>query len=181
MDDAWVDEVLSFWFGELGPGDWFRKDEALDRRIAGRFLALHEKVRVQAPGRLAESGEQARAAIIVLDQFPRNIFRGRPEAFASDATALAVSRIALDKGHDKGLGKPQRQFLYMPFMHSESLADQERSVALFASLGDESVLGFAVAHRDIIARFGRFPHRNAILGRTTTPEEAEFMKTHPGF
>lgn len=181
MEQEWTEEVLSFWFGELGPDDWFRKDEALDARIRSRFLGLHADIAGKVPEQLAEARDPARAAIIVLDQFTRNMFRGRPEAFASDAHALSISRMAIDRGYDEGLGKPERQFLYMPFMHSEVLADQERSVRLFTDLGDEETLKFAIAHRDIIARFGRFPHRNAILGRDTTAEEAEFIKDHPGF
>ena len=149
--------------------------------IRSRFLGLHADLARQAPERLVKGREPTRAAIIVLDQLSRNMFRGRPEAFACDGKALTVSRMALDRRYDEELGKPERQFLYIPFMHSEALADQEQSVRLFTSLGDENTLKFAVAHRDIIARFGRFPHRNPILGRDTTPEEAQFMKDHPGF
>lgn len=181
MDETWIGDVLSFWFEELSAEDWFRKSDATDEAIRDRFLDLHRAIAAETPESLASNREQARAAIIVLDQFPRNMFRGTPEAFASDATALAISRIALEKHYDEGLGKPERQFLYMPFMHSETPADQERSVSLYGALGDENVLKYAIAHRDIVARFGRFPHRNAILGRKTTAEEAEFLETNPGF
>ena len=117
--------------------------------------------------------------MIVLDQFPRNIHRGTPDAFASDATALALAAGLIAKGGDRELSEVERQFLYMPYQHAEDLSVQERSLELFRALGNANVLDFATRHRDIIARFGRFPHRNVIVGRASTPEEVAFLQ-QPG-
>jgi uncharacterized protein (DUF924 family) len=117
----------------------------------------------------------------VFDQFPRNMFRGTPEAFATDARALELADAAVAAGFDAHLGLHGRQFLYMPFMHSEDGAAQARCVALFGAMGSAELLGFAQSHKDIIDRFGRFPHRNAVLGRASTPAEIEFIKNTPGF
>lgn len=176
----WVDDVLQFWFDELKPENWFAKDEQLDARIRERFGALHESLRTES----IEVPETARgylAAIIVLDQFSRNLHRGSPLAFASDARALAFAKRALDQGFDRALEMRERKFLYMPFMHSEDKSMQARCVELFSGIDDAESLRYAIEHRDIVERFGRFPHRNEILGRDPTPEEAEFMKHHAGF
>ena len=119
--------------------------------------------------------------VIALDQFPRNIFRGTPRAFASDAKAREIARTALERGHDEGLGPSFKAFFYLPFEHSERLADQERAVALYEGLGEERPLEAALGHRDAIRRFGRFPHRNEVLGRENTPEEAEYLKAPPSW
>ena len=178
-DEPWVDEVLNFWFAELGREAWFRKSEATDELIRSRFLSLYERVAALPPEAAWASPRRALATIIVLDQFPRNMFRGTPRAFATDHKAVDVARGAVERGLDKAFDKDGRAFMYLPFEHSEDLADQERAVALFTPLGDAEYTDYAIAHRDIIARFGRFPHRNAILGRTSTPEEEEFLK-EPG-
>jgi uncharacterized protein (DUF924 family) len=176
----WPDDVLKFWFEDLRPDDWFDKNPELDVRIRGRFEALH----AQVLGGLIDIPETPKghlAAIIVLDQFSRNLFRGSPAAFAADPKALALSKRAIERGFDSRLDKAERQFLYMPFMHSEDPLVQGRCVELFESLNDPVLVGFATAHRDIVERFGRFPHRNAALGRVSTPEEIEFMRQHAGF
>ena len=170
--------VLAFW-RSAGPEKWFKKDTAFDDDIRRRFLETYEAV---AAGQLAgweQSAENALALAIVLDQFPRNMFRGSPRAFGTDPKALMLARGMVDRGMDLALQHRQRPFIYLPFEHSEQLADQERSVGLFAAHGDANALKYAVAHHAIIARFGRFPHRNAALGRASTPEEIAFLET-PG-
>jgi uncharacterized protein (DUF924 family) len=172
----WAAAVLQFWFGELTSQQWFKADAAIDERIRARFLVLHDRVAETPDDALLADARGALAAVLVLDQFSRNMFRGSPRAFASDAKALAVAAAAIAKGYAARLSKDQRLFLYLPFEHSENLDLQARSVELISSLGDPELTRYAEAHRHIIQRFGRFPHRNAILGRTTTVEEAEFLK-----
>lgn len=175
----WVDEVLDFWFSESTAEDWFRKDDALDDLMRRRFLALHQAL-MQEP--VMADGTNPRvilAKIIVFDQFSRNMFRGTPRAFASDTLALTLARSAVNHGLDRDMTKDERLFLYLPFEHNENIDDQRLSVALIEKLGDAELTHYAVAHRDIINRFGRFPHRNAILGRVSTGEEVEFL-TQPG-
>lgn len=174
-----AEDVLAFWFGELQPPQWFRSDPAVDATILSRFGTTLGALREGVPETWTSTARGTLAAVIVLDQFPRNIHRGTPQAFSSDATALALSASAIARGLDRGLNEVERQFLYMPYQHAEDLAVQERSLELYAALGNANVLDFARRHRDIIARFGRFPHRNAILGRASTAEEAVFL-TQPG-
>ena len=176
---AWIGEVHDFWFEELKPSQWFRTDPAVDETIRRRFGDLYRSLVAQ--GALALNPQAALARVIVFDQFPRNMFRGQPEAFASDALALLTSQEAIAAGFDAKLNVPERQFLYMPFQHSEDRDVQQRSVELFAALGGEEAARSARQHRDIIERFGRFPHRNAVLGRISTPKEIEFLKTAPPF
>ncbi len=169
-------DVIEFWFNELDPEQWWKKDEQLDRVIKERFLQIHGKAtacelfdwRREPSGRLAE--------IIILDQFSRNIYRGTPSAFASDAMALCLSQEAIGAGDDLQLSNSERCFCYMPFMHSESRKIHRIAVKLFANLGLESNLQYELKHKEVIDRFGRYPHRNAILGRSCTPEEAEYLK-----
>ena len=177
-DPAWVDDVLSFWFG-LTPEAWFEKSDAIDRECATRFRDVHALLMASDAADQVASARQALAAVIVLDQFSRNIYRGSEQAFASDPLAKDIAARAIRLGYDATLSKHERMFLYLPFEHSEDLTDQVRSIELFSSLDDDYYLGFAVAHRDIIARFGRFPHRNDILGRQSTPEEIAFL-AEPG-
>jgi uncharacterized protein (DUF924 family) len=177
-DPGWVDDVLSFWFG-LTPEAWFEKSDAIDRECATRFRDVHDMLMATDAADQVVSARQALAAVIVLDQFSRNIYRGTPQAFASDRLAKDIATRAIRLGYDATLSKHERMFLYLTFEHSEDLDDQTLSVKLFGSLDDDYYLSFAVAHRDIIARFGRFPHRNAILGRASTPEEAAFL-AEPG-
>ena len=181
-------EVLEFWFGreddpEYGRfrDEWFRKDPEFDARITARFADLYEEAAAGGLDGWREAAESCLALVIVLDQFPRNMFRGDGRTHAEDDRALGVSRYAVEHALDRELPAFQRMFLYMPFMHSESAEDQRLSVQLFERLAEEDgapdVVSYAVGHRDIVERFGRFPHRNEILGRETTPEEAVFLAT----
>jgi uncharacterized protein (DUF924 family) len=167
-------DVVKFW-QDAGPERWFKKDFAFDQEIRERFLQTHEAA---ADGKLSaweRSAEGALALLILLDQFPRNMFRGEARAFETDALARAVAAGALIRGYDAQVGPAMRGFFYLPFEHSEDMADQDRSVAFFAALGDADLLKWAELHADIIRRFGRFPHRNQVLGRSTTPEEKDFL------
>jgi uncharacterized protein (DUF924 family) len=166
-------EVLAFWRA-AGPDKWFEKDDAFDDQIRTRFLATCEAA---AAGALAwdDTPDGALALLIVLDQFPRNIFRGSARAFAADPLARAVAARAIECGFDREVPVAERGFFYLPFEHSEALADQERCVALNRATGDADALKWAELHADIVRRFGRFPHRNAVLGRATTPDEEAFL------
>ena len=176
-DPSRIGEVLDLWFGEFGPEEWFHGGGAVDARIRERFLDLHEALRGEgAPERWRASARGLLAAVIALDQFPRHLYRGGPRAFASDAAALGLAKEALARGFDRELSEEERKFLYLPFEHSEDPAEQARSVALFSALGDDRSLDYAVRHKAVIDRFGRFPHRNEALGRPSTPEEIEFLK-----
>jgi uncharacterized protein (DUF924 family) len=171
--------VLHFWFNELRPQQWWSASEALDQDIKARFQALHEAARQGELDDWRASAEGRLAEIIVLDQFSRQIYRGRPEAFACDAMALTLAQTAVALHADAELGLGQRTFLYMPYMHSESRQIHAVAVKLFSALGVSNSLDFERRHQAIIDRFGRFPHRNAILGRPSTPEELAFLQT-PG-
>jgi len=180
-------EILGFWFGhegEEGYGEfrevWFTKDPAFDREIRDRFEPLYEEA---AAGKLEgwkDETQSCLALVVVLDQFPRNMFRGDARMYATDGLALAAARHAVEHAYDRELPPYGRLFLYLPFEHSEDLEDQRFSVELFrglaAQMESEDLLGYAVRHMEIIERFGRFPHRNEILGRATTPEEAKFLR-----
>jgi uncharacterized protein (DUF924 family) len=180
--------VLDFWFGAAdAPGfgqtreEWFRKDEAFDRSIVTRFGALIERALAGGLAGWAAEPAGALAEIVVLDQFPRNAFRGTPKSFAGDRPALAAARRLVASGGDLELRGVQRQFVYLPFEHAEDLAMQHEARRLFAALGVQhaelaDLLDWADKHRLIIERFGRFPHRNLVLGRVSTSEEAEFLK-----
>ncbi|MEA2983007.1 MAG: hypothetical protein QOF09_4830 [Alphaproteobacteria bacterium] len=171
---ATPESVLEFWRA-AGPDKWFKKNASFDDEIRARFLTTYEAA---AAGQLADweqTPEGALALAIVLDQFPRNMFRGDARAFAADPLARAVAERALARGFDRQTAMPERQFFYMPLEHSEQLADQERCCELFGSAGDADLLKWAQLHADIIRRFGRFPHRNALLRRATTPEEQAFL------
>lgn len=167
-------DIVAFW-RKAGPEKWFAKDAAFDAEIRQRFLPAYEAA---AAGRLDDwqgTAEGAYALLILLDQFPRNLFRGSPQAFATDAKALAIARHAVATGFDKSYEPPEQRFLYMPFMHSEALHDQEHCIALCAAADDADGVKYAEIHRDIIRDFGRFPHRNAVLGRKTTAAEQAFL------
>jgi uncharacterized protein (DUF924 family) len=165
--------VLAFWRA-AGPDKWYTKDAAFDAEIREGFLTTYEQA---ATGALAwdDHPEGALALVIVLDQFPRNMFRNSARAFATDPLARAVANRAIARGFDRSVALAERSFFYLPFEHSEDLADQERGVALNRASGDADALKWAEIHADIIRRFGRFPHRNQVLGRTTTPEEQTFL------
>ena len=165
--------VVAFW-RQAGPGLWFAKDDAFDRLFRERFLSLYEAAaRGELDGWLA-TPDGALALVLLLDQFPRNAFRGTARMYATDAMARQLASAAIDAGHDRVVDAQLQLFFYLPLGHSENLADQERSVALAERLGEPS-LSHATGHRDIIRRFGRFPHRNPILGRTMRPEEQQFL------
>lgn len=173
------DAVLSFWFDELEAAQWFRKDPALDAEIAERFAACLEAARRAELWGWRETPEGRLAEVIVLDQFSRNVHRDTPDAFAADPLALGLAQEAVARGDDAALPPAWRAFLYMPFMHSESAAIHEQALRLFTQPGLEENLRFEHRHRDIILRFGRYPHRNAILGRVSTPAELAFL-AQPG-
>ena len=164
-------EVLKFWFEETSPSQWWTKNDAFDQTISDRFSKLHHKAarcelyewREIAAGRLAE--------IIILDQFSRNIFRGEPGAFAQDALALALAQEAVARGVDQQLNQVERGFFYLPYMHSESIKIHEVAVSLYSQRGMESTLEWELKHKKIIERFGRYPHRNEILGRVSSAED----------
>jgi uncharacterized protein (DUF924 family) len=179
MSVAAVDQIVSFWFEELTPKNWYRRDEALDAKIRERFGETYEALKAAVPDDWLRGPEGYLAAILVLDQFPRNMFRGSPEAFATDESALALAKKAIAKDYDQWLPKPKRAFVYLPFQHSEDTEDQARSVQLFTALGNPVNLDFALRHQVIVDRFGRFPHRNAVLGRQSTQGEEAFLK-EPG-
>lgn len=173
-------DVIEFWFESCSPQQWFTKDPKFDEQIRGRFLTAYHLIvsgktrdwRRIPEGRLAE--------VIVLDQFARNMFRNTPQAFESDPLALSLAKEAVDAGDDLRLPPQQRHFLYMPYMHSESAEDHQEALKLFRSLGGDAEK-YEIQHKEIIDKFGRYPHRNILLGRTSTPEEIEFMESHPGF
>jgi uncharacterized protein (DUF924 family) len=168
---------LEFWFrGGETRKQWFGENAAFDAEIRTRFLALHEEAASGARAHWRNSPGECLALILALDQFPRNLFRGDARAYASDALALEAARHAVDAGFDVAMLEVERMFVYLPFEHSENLADQERSLALFAGNPNYD---WAVRHWKIVQRFGRFPHRNAVLGRQSTPAEIEFLK-QPG-
>ncbi|MCC6472397.1 MAG: DUF924 domain-containing protein [Burkholderiales bacterium] len=183
-------EVLDFWFGPPAAAcrgrprrEWFRKDDAFDAQIRRRFLTLYEDAFAADFSHWERTPFAALALVIVLDQFPRNMFRGEARAFAADARALQAARRLLERGFEAALLAHERTFAYLPFEHCEDLAVQRRSVALFTALGGGdapgSALDYARRHYEVIARFGRFPHRNAALGRASTPQEIEFL-ARPG-
>jgi uncharacterized protein (DUF924 family) len=175
----WPGEVLTFWFKETQPEQWFKKDKDFDATVRKRFLALHEVLAAKPSEALFADARTALAAVIVFDQMSRNMFRDTPRAFAADPLAFWIAQAAIAKGFDMGMTKDERSLLYLPFEHAEDLQAQERCVALMATLRDPELSKWAIAHRAIIDRFGRFPHRNTILGRSSTAEEVEFLK-EPG-
>ena len=170
MSQDWRADILKFWFG-LTYDDWFRAEANLDHRVKQRFLKLWAEKRELPVASFLGDPLTALAGVVLFDQFPRNMFRGTADQFATDHLALAIATAAVDKSFDKELAPDERAFLYMPFEHSEIMADQNRSVLLFTELGDERYLKYAKLHHGIIERFGRFPHRNAMLGRAPRPDE----------
>ena len=170
MNQAQVQAVLDFWFSH-GWDDWWKPNEAFDAEIGERFCSLWVAQRENVPELFLGSADEALAAVILFDQFPRNMFRDHADQFATDPLALAVARGAIDKGYDDGMTPERRGFLYMPFQHSEDLRDQRQSLLLFTALGNEEQLRYARKHYEVIERFGRFPHRNGVLGRKPTAME----------
>lgn len=173
------DDIITFWFDELEPSQWWKVDTELDRRIARRFGAVHGQATRGELAHWRDSPAGRLAEVLVLDQFSRNIWRNTPKAFAQDAMALVLAQEALRTQVDRAVDIHQRRFFYMPHMHSESAEIHRQAIELFDQPGLEDNLRFELLHRDIIQRFGRYPHRNAILGRPSTQAELEFLQ-QPG-
>lgn len=172
-------DIIDFWFSEEVKPLWFKKSTEFDRKITRHFLDTYQLAKTGALDDWRNLAQNALALIIVLDQFPRNMFRDTAQAFATDAKAVELAKYAIARNYQQELSAEQRVFLYMPLMHSENPADQAQCVELFTKLGRPDNLNFALKHQEIIDRFGRFPHRNEILGRKSTPAEREFL-TQPG-
>ena len=168
--EPWVGAVLDFWFAQP-PERWWKADPQFDADVRERFLETWQVERGRMADSFLGSPDEALAAVILFDQFPRNMFRGHADQYSTDLLALAIAKGAVDQGYDDGMVQPRRGFLYMPFQHSEDLKEQVRSLLLFTALGDPEQLRFARLHHDVIERFGRFPHRNAVLGRKPTAME----------
>jgi uncharacterized protein (DUF924 family) len=181
VPDDWAARLLDYWFDPATKPLWFKGGPAFDAEVAQRFGGWHGVLRDGAADSFLTDVATARAAVILFDQVPRNIYRGHADAFATDALALAIARAAIARGDDGGLGVDARLFLYLPFEHSEDIDDQRESLRLFAALGDREYLDFAQAHFDMIDRFGRFPHRNAALGRANRGDEAAALAAGAGF
>lgn len=169
----WAATLLRFWFEEHGDADWFGGGPDFDQAVTDNFAGLREALRSQPVDAFTGDPQTALAAIILFDQVPRNAFRGDAETFATDHIALAIARESVKRGLDNRLGKNERLFLYLPFEHSEDEADQRESVRLISALGDQRLTQYALDHQAMITRFGRFPHRNAVLGRANRAGEAE--------
>ena len=178
MNEDWRSDVLKYWFA-LDKEQWWRGGPELDQQIRDRFLDLWEEKRQLPASEFLGHPLTALAGVILFDQFPRNMFRGHADQFSTDPLALAIAKGAVDAGIDDRLEPKERGFLYMPFQHSEDLDDQKRSLLLFTRLGDEEQLKYAKLHHDVIERFGRFPHRNAMLGRAPRPAEVEAGEVVP--
>lgn len=173
-------ELVDFW-RDAGMAKWFRGGEAFDAECRTRWLDAHFAAGRREFDAWMEHADGALALVLLLDQIPRNVFRNSGHAFATDPLALHVARRAIDAGFDAQVDSSLRFFFYMPFEHSEAMADQDRAVELFTALGNADLLGYANAHRDVIVRFGRFPHRNGALGRSNTPEEQAWLEAGGGF
>ncbi len=171
--------VLSFWFSQAAQKHWFVRSEAFDTQVREELGPIYERARKNELETWRNDPEGALALVILFDQVPRNIHRGTREAFATDDRALEIGRSAVARRFDQATDPARRLFFYLPFEHSEDAATQQESVQLFETLGNTEYTRYAIKHQEIIDRFGRFPHRNTILGRTSTPEEIEFLKT-PG-
>lgn len=173
--------MIDFWFSAPVRPGWFNATRELDQEIESRFAATWEIARDGELAHWSASPQGALALVIVLDQFPLNMFRGRPESFSTESASRRVADQAISAGFDRRLADEHKAFLYMPFMHSEALADQDRSVGLYQSAGLMNNLRFALHHREIVRRFGRFPHRNAILGRSSSPAELAWLDSPEAF
>jgi len=175
LEPGWVDEVIRFWFEELGERHWFHASDAVDAQIRERFLALRERLMAN-PDFGAAAPRPILAAVIVLDQFSRNLFRDDARAFSADPIAHRLSTTAIERCIDTAMKKEERYFLYLPFEHSENREDQALAVHLIAALGNQEWTQYALAHKALIDRFGRFPHRNVVLNRPSTADEIESLK-----
>jgi uncharacterized protein (DUF924 family) len=179
VEPAWVGEVIRFWFEELREAHWFTKSDDIDAKIRERFLTLHERL-VARDGLRVTAPRPILAVVIVLDQFSRNLFRDNARAFSADSTARRLSSTAIERDFDTAMNTVERYFLYLPFEHSEDREDQALGLNLIQDLGNENWTRDAMAHKVIIDRFGRFPHRNAVLNRISTAEEIAFLKQPMG-
>jgi uncharacterized protein (DUF924 family) len=177
----WAEQLLHFWFSESSDSDWFGGGPGYDAAVRERFAGWRDALRAYPTESFLTDPRTALAAVILFDQVPRNAFRGQAEAFATDHLALAIARAAVAGAFDASLSKDECLFLYLPFEHSEDIADQRESVRLIGGLGDEHLLQFALDHKAMIERFGRFPHRNKALGRTDRPGEAEVVAAGGGW
>ncbi|WP_336969265.1 DUF924 family protein [Sphingobium aromaticiconvertens] len=181
VTEDWAAGVVDFWFNQVGESGWWSHDEALDRRCKARFLKLWEEKRTLPAEVFLDRADEALAAVLLFDQLSRNMFRGAARAFETDPLARDIAKGAIAHGYDIQIGGAGRAFFYMPFQHSEAIEDQDLSLTLFEGLGDDQSLDFARQHHAVIARFGRFPHRNAVLGRQTRPEEAAAVSEGTGW
>ncbi len=173
--------IIDFWFAESSRGLWFKSTPEMDAQLRDRFIDIWLAAAEEKFSAWEESPTGALALAIILDQFPLNMFRGKPLTFSTEAQARTIARAAIDRQFDKTLTDEQKCFIYMPFMHSEDMTDQDRSIELFDQSGLEESIRFAHHHRDIVQRFGRFPHRNEILGRHSTQEELDYLASPEGF
>jgi len=176
-----VGEIIQFWFSNDSRTHWFNSTPAFDQIIVSRFLTLYESAKNDELSEWVNDADGVLALIILLDQFPLNMFRGKAECFETEAESRRVANYAIEQGLDEALSDEQKAFLYMPLMHSENLLDQDKSIALYEKAGLNENVRFAKHHREIIKRFARFPHRNAILGRENTPEEVEYLNSEDAF
>ena len=171
-------EVIRFWFEESQPQQWFQKNESYDQEISERFMVTYDMAKKDLCADWTKDADGVLALCLVLDQFPRNMFRGTAKAFETDEKALLISKEALHRGFDSVLSPVKRKFIYMPFMHSENIEEQKRCVSLFDAMKDDDPMSYeyAVKHMEVIEKFGRFPHRNAVLGRESSEEELNYLK-----
>jgi uncharacterized protein (DUF924 family) len=176
MSEKQVKAIFSFWFSKNSSKYWFSKSDQFDADITKNFADLYEDAVCGQLDKWKEKPRSALALVILLDQFPRNMFRNSAKAFFTDGKALSIAKYAVEKGYDKKLSDDEKKFLYLPFMHSESLVDQKTSLQLFRELGQYNSYDYAIRHHDIIAEFGRYPHRNKVLKRKSTAKEVKFLK-----
>ncbi|MDX2265638.1 MAG: DUF924 family protein [Hyphomicrobiales bacterium] len=179
MTEIAADDVLNFWFSSTARDNWFAKNPRFDEEIRARFANAHSAARLGRFAHWRASAEGALALVLIFDQFPRNMYRGAADAYATDDLALEIARDTITAGQDAQLSEEERGFLYMPYMHSEDLAVQDVGLRLYGELGHKERLDYMWRHHAVISQFGRFPHRNAVLGRQSTPEELAFLAT-PG-
>jgi len=170
-------DVLDFWW-QAGASKWFAQDDSFDRTCRERFIGAIESAKAGRLDHWADTADGALALVLLLDQMPRNVYRGTAEAFAADKKALNVAEQAVSRGFDRAFPLDARGFFYLPFEHSENISDQNRSVDLFRALGQQDYYHYALIHMDVVRRFGRFPHRNEVLGRETTPEERDYLASN---
>lgn len=175
------DEILKFWFEDTAPPLWFQVNESFDNEIRERFLSAYDFARLGGCDHWQGDPDGCLALCVLYDQFPRNMFRGTARAYESDKQAIVVAKLAIAKGFDQVMPGAKRRFIYLPFEHSENLQDQKKAVALFEKMKGDDPLSYdyALKHFRVIEKFGRFPHRNAVLGRVSTPEEIDFLKANP--